>query len=61
MESVMMDSMYKVPTDTQVLKCVITKEAAEGASQPTLISTEDNQPRKAISKRVSKKNSNEIA
>jgi len=61
MESVMMDSMYRVPTDTQVLKCIITKEAAEGGNQPTLISTEDNQPRKAITKRISKKNSNEIA
>lgn len=61
MESVMMDSMYRVPTDTQVLKCLITKEAAEGGHQPILISTEDNQPRKAITKRISKKNSNEIA
>lgn len=61
MESVMMDSMYKVPTDTQILKCIITKEAAEGSMEPTLISTEDNQPRKAISRRVSKKNNNEIA
>ncbi len=61
MEAVMMDSMYKVPTDTQILKCIITKEAAEGSNQPMLINTEDNQPRKAISKRISKKNSNEIA
>jgi ATP-dependent Clp protease ATP-binding subunit ClpX len=61
MEAVMMDSMYKVPTDTQIVKCIITKEAAEGNNQPMLINTEDNQPRKAISKRISKKNSNEIA
>ena len=61
MESVMMDSMYKVPSDTQILKCIITKEAAEGGNLPTLISSEDNQPRKPISKRVPKKNSNEIA
>lgn len=61
MESVMMDSMYKVPSDTQILKCIITKEAAEGGTSPMLISSEDNQPRKPISKRVPKKNSNEIA
>ncbi len=61
MESIMMDSMYKVPSDTQILKCIITKEAAEGGNLPTLISSEDNQPRKPISKRVPKKNSNEIA
>jgi ATP-dependent Clp protease ATP-binding subunit ClpX len=61
MESVMMDSMYKVPSDTQILKCIITKEAAEGGTLPMLISSEDNQPRKPISKRIPKKNSNEIA
>lgn len=61
MESIMMDSMYKVPSDTRILKCIITKEAAEGGTLPTLISSEDNQPRKSISKRVPKKNSNEIA
>lgn len=61
MESVMMDTMYQVPTNTHILKCIITKDAAEGTKEPTLICTEDNQPRKAISKRVTKKNSNEIA
>ncbi len=61
MESVMMDSMYKVPSDTKILKCIITKEAAEGNTQPTLISSENNEPRKQITKRTSKKNSNEIA
>jgi ATP-dependent Clp protease ATP-binding subunit ClpX len=61
MESVMMDSMYKVPSDTKILRCIITKEAAEGNTQPTLISAENNEPRKTITKRTSKKNSNEIA
>ncbi len=61
MESVMMDSMYKVPSDTKILKCIITKEAAEGNTQPTLISSDNNEPRKSITKRTSKKNSNEIA
>jgi ATP-dependent Clp protease ATP-binding subunit ClpX len=61
MEAVMMDSMYKVPSDNQVVKCIITKDAAEGKCEPTLISSEDNQPRKAIAKRTSKRNSNEIA
>ncbi len=61
MESVMMDSMFKVPSETHILKCIITKEAAQGDTEPTLISSENNQPRKPITKRVSKKNSNEIA
>jgi len=61
MESVMMDSMYKVPSDTKIVKCIITKEAAEGNTEPTLISSDNNLPRKPIAKRISKKNSNEIA
>lgn len=61
MESVMMDSMFRVPSETQILKCVITKDAAQGDQEPVLIHTEDNQPRKPIIKRKTKKNSNEIA
>ncbi len=37
MESVMMNSMYTVPTDTDVVKCVVTKEAAEGKEEPQLV------------------------
>lgn len=61
MESVMMDAMYKVPSDTNILKCIITKDSAEGKATPTLICSEDNQPRKQVAKRITKKNSNEIA
>ncbi len=61
MESVMMDAMYKVPSDASILKCIITKESAEGKEAPTLICSEDNQPRKQVAKRITKKNSNEIA
>ncbi|MDF2950909.1 MAG: ATP-dependent Clp protease, ATP-binding subunit ClpX [Anaerocolumna sp.] len=61
MESVMMDTMYKVPTETQITKCIITKDSVDGNAEPTLVNSEDNQPRKAIAKRTSKRNSNEIA
>ena len=61
MEAVMMDSMYQVPSDTRILKCIITKEAAEGNTAPTLVCSDENLPRKPVTKRVSKKNSNEIA
>ena len=61
MESVMMDTMYKVPSDTKILKCIITKEAAEGNSEPTLINAEDDTPRKQLTKRTSKKSNDEIA
>lgn len=61
MESVMMDSMYRIPSDTKIVKCIITKDAAEGEADPTIINGEENIPKKAISKRVPKKNSNDIA
>lgn len=61
MESVMMDSMYKIPSDSQVVKCIITKEAAEGTGEPTLIYSEGNVSKKAVGKRTSKKNTDEIA
>ncbi len=61
MESVMMDTMYKVPTDTSVLKCIITKEAAQGTAEPKLICSDDGGQRKPAQKRTMKKSNNEIA
>lgn len=61
MEKVMMDSMYQIPSDMNVLKCIVTKEAAEGKEQPKVVTSEDGQPRKISAKKTSKKSSNEIA
>lgn len=61
MEAVMMDSMFKVPTDTSVLKCIITKEAAQGKEEPKLVTAENGQQRKIAQKKVAKKSNNEIA
>lgn len=61
MESVMMDTMYKVPTDTSILKCIITKEAAEGTAEPKLICSDDGGQRKLTQKRTVKRSNNEIA
>ncbi|MBE5959986.1 MAG: ATP-dependent Clp protease ATP-binding subunit ClpX [Lachnospiraceae bacterium] len=61
MESVMMDTMYKVPTDTNVLKCVITKEAALGKEEPKLICADDGSQRKIMQKKTRSKSNNEIA
>ncbi len=61
MEAVMMNSMYKVPTDTSILKCIVTKEAAEGKEEPKVITAENGQQRKVTQKKSLKKNSNEIA
>lgn len=61
MEAVMMDSMYKIPSDSKIVKCVITKEAAEGEADPIIISGEEDVPKKAIAKRIPKKSTNDIA
>lgn len=60
MEAVMMDTMYRVPSDSTVLKCIITKEAAEGKADPILLCAEDGKQRKAV-KRGKKVSNNEIA
>lgn len=40
MEKVMMDVMYRIPSDETIKECVITKEAVEGTSKPLLIHRE---------------------
>ncbi|MGN0166399.1 MAG: ATP-dependent Clp protease ATP-binding subunit ClpX [Acetatifactor sp.] len=37
MESVMMDTMYNIPSDETIEECIITKEAVEGTSEPLVI------------------------
>ena len=37
MESIMMNSMYRIPSETDVVRCIVTKEAAEGLEEPVLI------------------------
>ncbi len=61
MESVMMDSMYSIPSDTQVIKCIITKESVLGNEKPKVVLSEESVVRKPISKRGSKKSKDEIA
>ena len=41
MESVMMDTMYRIPSDDTIQTCVITKEAVEGTSEPLTIHQDD--------------------
>ena len=40
MENVMMDVMYQIPSDESITKCIITKEAIEGNSEPLTVHTE---------------------
>ncbi len=37
MESVMMDTMYRIPSDDSIEACVITREAVEGTTEPLTI------------------------
>ena len=39
MESIMLDPMYEIPSEDNVVRCIITKEAAEGKEKPVLIRT----------------------
>ncbi len=61
MEAVMMESMYNIPSDTQVIKCIITKEAVLGQEKPRAVLSEEAVARKPITKRGSKKSKDEIA
>ena len=40
MESIMMDTMYEIPSDESIEECVITKGAVEGSSEPLTIHRE---------------------
>lgn len=62
MESVMMDVMYQIPSDSKVVKCLITKDSVEGKAEPELVRSEEEKPKKAIgNKKAVKKNNGEIA
>ncbi len=37
MEHIMMDVMFRVPSDESITECIITKEAVEGTSEPLLV------------------------
>ncbi|MBO4398955.1 MAG: ATP-dependent Clp protease ATP-binding subunit ClpX [Lachnospiraceae bacterium] len=39
MESIMLDPMFEIPSEDNVVRCIITKEAAEGKEKPVLIRT----------------------
>ena len=46
MEDVNMDVMYRIPSDESIIKCVVTKEAVEGTSEPLIIHREAMRPAK---------------
>ncbi|MEG2511955.1 MAG: ATP-dependent Clp protease ATP-binding subunit ClpX [Acetivibrio sp.] len=62
MESSMMDSMYRIPSDETIQKCIITKASVAGEEEPKLLFVDGEKARKAIGKKnVKKENDDEIA
>ena len=59
MENIMMDTMYRAPSDESILKCIVTKEAAEGNEEPVLVLAE--QRTKAHGKKVGQRSTDESA
>ena len=59
MENIMMDTMYRAPSDESILKCIVTKEAAEGTEEPTLEVAE--QRKRSLSKKMGTRSADESA
>lgn len=60
-ESVMMDIMYEIPSDSNIGICRITKDVVEGAGEPELVYRDTAVPRKSLSSRLRKDKPGEIA
>ena len=61
MESVMMDTMYEVPSDSNVGICTVTKDAVDGKEKPEVVYRDVTVPKKALSGRSRKDGNGEIA
>jgi ATP-dependent Clp protease ATP-binding subunit ClpX len=61
LEAAMMDIMYEIPSDTNIVKCIITREVILGKEKPKLIMAEEGVVRKPTIKRSTKKSKGEIA
>ena len=61
MESVMMDIMYEIPSDSSIGICTITKDVVEGKCEPEIVYRENTVPRKSFTGRLKKDKTGEIA
>lgn len=61
LESVMMDTMYEIPSDNNVGICTITKAAVDGTAKPDLVYRDTAVPRPKLSHRMKKEKPGEIA
>lgn len=59
MENIMMDTMYRAPSDESILKCIVTKEAAEGSEEPALEIAE--QRKRPLTKKAGQRSTDESA
>lgn len=61
METSMMDTMFNIPSNVNVLKCIITREVIQGTEKPKLLLSDDDVIKKPTVKRPTKKSKGEIA
>ncbi len=62
MEASMMDTMFEIPSDSNIVKCIITRDVILGKEKPKLIRAEEGGiVRKPSIRRSSKKSKGEIA
>ena len=43
MEKTLLQTMYEMPSDESILKCIVTKESAEGSEEPSLLVSDGGQ------------------
>ena len=62
MEDTMMDTMFEIPSESLVRKCIITKDSVEGKAKPILEFADEEEVRKVnAAKTVRLKDDDEIA
>ncbi|MGN0438750.1 MAG: AAA family ATPase, partial [Lachnospiraceae bacterium] len=60
-ERAVMDLMYEVPSDEEIISCKITKETVEGTGEPEIVKSDKPRKNKSFTKRHTKSHNGEIA
>lgn len=61
MESIMMELMYEVPSDSSIGICTITKAVVDKSGEPEIVYRDTTVPRKTMAQRLKKTKTGEIA
>ena len=61
LESVMMDLMYEIPSDSNIGICTITKDVVDKKGEPELVYRDTAVPRKSLAQKIRKDKTGEIA